>query len=227
MSLPVEEAFGLIFVFLGDKVEFDFPKLPRVENKEEMIFSSPASYYLNTPYYSLLFNGFDTHHLNCIHNREVSGEVKIDSPQDFLLTADYSMKVAPNRLYDKFVRLINTKENVVHLDCWGGNLLYITLKNTKDNIVITSLPISRNRSRIFLTSVTKKGQFNIFRKFRLALSTWLGVEFLKPDINIIENMRPENRALYNKQDQSVIKFWQFWDNLPRNLEFQEKFRHEK
>ena len=104
--------------------------------------------------------------------------------------------------------------------------MVITLKDTKDNILISSVPIDDKHSRIFLTSTsTPERTFlkRIGQKFRQKLTTYLGVEFLKPDIDIIENMKPEYRGLYAEQDIGVIEFWKYWDKLPRNPEFQEKF----
>lgn len=224
-SLSVVEKFGIIFAYFGAEPKFEFPKFSRLENQEEYRSSYVANYNLNTPYQSLLFNGFDTHHLGCIHSRVVSDNPLFKVENDYLLSAEYSMKVLPNTFYDKLVGLINTKENHVRLECWGGNFLIITLKDTKDNILITSFPISRNRSRIFLTSMSTpaKGFKSLFQRFRLKISTILGVEFLKPDIRIINDMKPEIRGLYNELDPGVVSFWQYWDKLPRNPDFQKSF----
>ncbi len=225
-ALTTKEDMGIVFVFFGDKPTFDFPYFSRVKDQDDKAYSKPAVFDLNTPYQALLFNGFDTHHLDCIHNRTIGRAPAFTNPNRHLLTADYSMKVLPNRLYDKLVRLINTKENEVFLECYGGNFLVITLKDTKDNILISSVPIDDKRSRIFLTSTsTPERTFlkRIGQKFRQKLTTYLGVEFLKPDIDIIENMKPEYRGLYSEQDIGVIEFWKYWDKLPRNPEFQEKF----
>lgn len=225
-SLEVIEKFNIVFVYFGTDPKFSFPTFSRVENQEEYYSSNVANYFLNTPYQSLLFNGFDTHHLGCIHSRVVSDNPQFIAVNEFLLTAEYSMKVLPNRFYDKIVQRINTKENHVKLESWGGNFLIITLKDTKDNILITSLPINEKESRIFLTSMTSKSTniwTNVKQYFRLKLTTILGVEFLKPDIKIIENMRPEIRGLYNELDIGVIEFWKYWDKLPRDKSFQDSF----
>ncbi len=222
-SLEVIEKFKIIFVFWGDKIGFEFPKFSRLDDQEKYVCSKPANYKLNTPYHSLLFNGFDTHHLGCIHSRVVSEDPIFKTPERNLMTADYAMEALPNRFYDLIVSKLNTSKNIVNLKCWGGNFLIIQLENTKDNILITSMPINNKESKIFLTSITNPIGNSLFRLIRLKFTTFLGVEFLRPDIDIIEGMRPEIKSLYGELDKGVIEFWKYWENLPRDKEFQNSF----
>jgi len=55
----------------------------------------------------------------------------------------------------------------------------------------------------------------LFQSFRLKFTTYLGMSFLKPDEIIVEEMRPDIRSLHPKQDLCVLKFWTFWDSLPK------------
>lgn len=224
-SFPVHEEAGIIFIFLGSAPSFPFPQFSRV--KEKIIFSKPASYFLNTPYQALIFNGFDTHHLGCIHHREILTE-PIFSYNDYLLTAQYTMGVLAQTVYDWFVKILNSDRNEIYLECYGGNFLIITNKNTKDNILITSVPITYTKSRIFLTTVTENSSTNLFLllplMLRLKITTMLGVSFLRPDIKIIENMRPDLRNFLSTQDKGAAVFWDFWDKLPRDEIFQTQLR---
>ena len=217
-TFPLKECFGIVFLYFGSRPKFDFPTFSRV--KEKAVFSKALTKELNTPYSSLLFNGFDTHHLTCIHNREILSPVIMESRSLFHLGADYSMKVLVERFYDIAVKIFGFKVVDVHLDCWGGNFLIITNKKSRDNILITSVPINAKRSQFFLTTVSEdcgKGLFNsIFQKLRLKLTSFLGMAFLKPDEVIVEEMRPELRTLDPHMDSTVIKFWEYWNSLPKN-----------
>ena len=216
-SYPAIEKFGLIFMYLGQKPLFDFPVFPRV--KEEADFSLPLRKNLKTPYSSLLFNGFDTHHLTCIHNRKITAPPIMSSDSPYHLRASFSMKVLIERFYDIAVKLFGARVVDVTLDCWGGNFLIITNKRTKDNILITSVPRDKENSSFFLTAVTNKAEGHFINKFfqrlRLKLTTYLGMAFLKPDEVIVEEMNPEIRSLHPKQDLCVLKFWEFWSSLPK------------
>ncbi|MFA6236574.1 MAG: Rieske (2Fe-2S) protein [Bacteriovorax sp.] len=224
-SFPVHEEAGIIFVFLGTS-PFKFPEFSRV--KEKIVFSTPASYVLDTPYQALIFNGFDTHHLGCIHHREILTE-PIFNHFENVLTAEYSMGVLVSTFYDWIVKTISSDLNEVYLECFGGNFLIITNKKTKDNILITSVPVTYSKSRIFLTALTENSANNplgllaIFA--RLKITTVLGVSFLKPDIKIIENMRPDFRNFLGTQDKGAAVFWDYWDKLPRDIDFQKRLRN--
>tara|TARA_Y100001970_G_scaffold292064_1_gene431750 strand:+ start:1249 stop:2211 length:963 start_codon:yes stop_codon:yes gene_type:complete len=216
-SYPTIEKFGLIFMYLGQRPLFDFPSFPRVQRDAD--FSTALRKDLKTPYSSLLFNGFDTHHLTCIHNREIIAPPIMDSESPYHLRAAFSMKVLIERFYDIAVKFFGARVVDVTLDCWGGNFLIITNKRTKDNILITSVPRDQENSSFFLTTVTnklEKGLFaEILQRLRLKLTTYLGMAFLKPDEVIVEEMRPDFRSLHPQQDLCVMKFWSFLDSLPK------------
>jgi nitrite reductase/ring-hydroxylating ferredoxin subunit len=222
--LKTHEYAGIIFVFLGEK-PFKFPEFNKV--KSEVSYSKPAHYFLNTPYQALIFNGFDTHHLGCIHSREILNEPIFNIAKN-VMTAEYSMGVLVNSFYDKFVKLMSSHKNDIFLECFGGNFLIITNKSTKDNILITSVPITYTKSRIFLTALSEKenGFLNSnLQKLRLAITTYLGVRFLKPDIKIIEEMRPDIRNFNGQQDKGAALFWNYWDQLERSTDFQNNLRN--
>jgi phenylpropionate dioxygenase-like ring-hydroxylating dioxygenase large terminal subunit len=224
-ALKVKEFAGIIFVFLGSQPSFDFPMFSKA-TQEDIAFSQPATYVLNTPYQALIFNGFDTHHLGCIHSREILTDPIFQS-QKHLMTAEYSMGVLVNNWYDFLVKHISSEKNDIFLECFGGNFLIISNKTIKDNILICSVPITYSQSRIFLTTIgNKESHFlkSLFQPFRQWLTTFLGVSFLKPDIKIIENMRPDLRNFHSVQDKGAALFWEYWDQLERDKHFQDQIR---
>ena len=225
ISFHVKEYAGIIFIFLGSQVTFDFPLFNKITS-HEISYSHPATYVLDTPYQALIFNGFDTHHLGCIHSREILND-PIFRSQKHLMTAEYSMGVLVNNWYDFLVKYVSSEKNDIFLECFGGNFLIISNKTIKDNILITSVPISYQQSRIFLTTIgNKETEFfkSLFQPFRQWFTTFLGVSFLKPDIKIIENMRPDLRNFHSVQDKGAALFWDYWDLLERDKHFQDQIR---
>ena len=105
----------------------------------------------------------------------------------------------------------------------GAKIAYetiITDFSDQDNKLVASKPLlSRDIYDQFnnaLKERNKKGLFaEIFQRLRLKLTTYLGMAFLKPDEVIVEEMRPEIRSLHPQQDLCVMKFWSFWDSLPK------------
>ena len=121
-SYPTIEKFGLIFMYLGQTPLFDFPSFPRLDG--EAAYSFALRKDLRTPYSSLVFNGFDTHHLTCIHNREILAPPVLDSESPYHLRASFSMKVLVERFYDIAVKIFGVRVVDVTLDGWGGEFSY-------------------------------------------------------------------------------------------------------
>ena len=217
-TMPITERFGLVFIFLGEKPSFDFPPFSRVT--EQATYSRCETKVLRTPYHALIFNGFDTHHLGCIHGREVREPPILSNNSIYHYGADFTMHVAVEKFYDALIKWSGADESPVHLDCWGGNFVVITNHRTKDNVMIASYPMNKNLSRVFLVAVTEKETGSWFKrvmqKIRLRLTAYLGMAFLKPDEDIIEDMRPDIKKLSAELDQGVIQFWRYWEKLPRD-----------
>jgi nitrite reductase/ring-hydroxylating ferredoxin subunit len=220
-SYPLKECFGLLFIYFGEVPKFEFPTFKRV--KKKAAFSKALKRDLKTPYSSLLFNGFDTHHLTCIHNREIIAPPLLGSKSPFHLSADFSMKVLVERFYDVAVKILGIKVVDVHLDCWGGNFLIITNRKGRDHILISSVPVNAKKSKFFLTTIGEssgKGFMALFfQKIRLKMTSFLGMAFLRPDERIVENMRPEMRVLDPENDTCVMAFWNYWESLPKRSTF--------
>ena len=217
-TMPVTERFGLVFIFLGEKPSFDFPPFSRVTG--EAAYSACETKTMRTPYHALLFNGFDTHHLGCIHNREVREPPVLFNNNVYHYGAEFTMHVAVEKFYDVLIKWSGADVSPVRLDCWGGNFVVITNERTKDNVMIASYPMNRNLSRVFLVAVTEQESGSWLRRMlqrvRLRLTAYLGMAFLKPDEDIIEDMRPDIKKLSAELDQGVIQFWRYWEKLPRD-----------
>jgi len=223
-TLPVREQFGLVFIFLGKSETFEFPAFSRVDQKAA--YSRAMTKTMNTPYHALLFNGFDTHHLGMIHNREVREPAVFSNESIFHYGADFVMHVAVEKFYDVLIRWTGADVSPVHLDCWGGNFVVITNHRTQDNVMIASYPISRTKSRIFLVAVSEEETGGFFKRLmqriRLRVTAYLGMAFLKPDEDIIENMRPDIKKLSADLDEGVIRFWSYWEKLPRDEDIHQR-----
>ena len=224
MSFKVHEEVGIIFAYLGSKPKFDFPEIPRAKGKK--IFSGAIVYTLKCPCESLIFNGFDTHHLGCIHNRQLVDKPLVTKHSNYRITTEYGMSVIPGKIYDWLVKLLNATTFNNHLDCYGGNILVITCKETKDNVLMVTAPIDHKTSKIYLISIANGENVNPlkipFIKLRLAITTKMAESFLKPDINIIAHTRTDLKNFFPDQDQGAIDFWQYFLELNRDIEFQDE-----
>ena len=226
MSLPIHEDMGLIFAYLGKKPKFEFPEIPRA--KEKKIYSGAIVYTLDTPCESLIFNGFDTHHLGCIHNRQLVDKPIVTQHSNHRITTEYGMSVIPGKIYDWFVKILNATTFNNYLDCYGGNILVITCRETKDNVLMVTVPIDHKKSKIFLISIADGKKVNPLKKMmikiRLAITTKMAESFLKPDINIIAHTRTDIKNFFPDQDHGAIEFWRYFMELERDVEFQDALK---
>lgn len=227
LALPIKEDFGIVFAYLGTKVNIEFPSMPKAQT--EPIFCKAKVHTLDIPYESLIFNGFDTHHLGCIHFRELTGQPVVTNHSEVQISTEYGMRVLNGGFYDWLVKTFNA--DVVHnlLDCFGGNLLVISCEETKDNVLMATTPIDKKRSQIYLTSITEgQGLSSVkqfFTRLRLSVTTRFAEKFLEPDLYILPGLDPNLKNFYPEQDQGAMDYWKYFMKLPRDTSFQKRIRY--
>lgn len=213
-SLPTIEFLGTVYVFFGLKPDYEFPF---IDLTKKMIGSSIKNEYINSPYQALIFNSIDTNHLECIHDRKISSNLVFESDHDYHWRATFRMEVIIKKIYDVIVNYFGGGKFDVILDCFGGNHLFITNPRTKDIILITSCPINKDHSRIYLQALHYTEGFGFFKKLLFKVRTnivaKLGVSFLDPDFDIIQKMRPEHKMFMPGLDDGVKTFWQYYAKL--------------
>jgi phenylpropionate dioxygenase-like ring-hydroxylating dioxygenase large terminal subunit len=213
-ALPTLEFKGIVYVFFGLNPDYDFPFL---DLSRDIVASTIKEEFIESPYQALIFNSIDANHLECIHDRKITSPLEFSSDHDYHWRATFRMEVVIKKLYDVIVNYFGGGKFDVILDCFGGNHLFISNPRTKDLILITSCPLDKKRSRIYLQALHYADQKNMIQKLFLKLRTnivaKLGVSFLDPDFDIIQNMRPEHKTLLPGLDDGVKTFWQYYGKL--------------
>jgi hypothetical protein len=215
-SLAVEDWAGILFAFAAPAAGYGLPR---------HLVPSGARFGRGTfvpfPFHWVLpaLNTFDLSHFSRIHHREFTGEPEITSGNPDHLAIRFSARVLAHRLRDKVFKALGFGGFEVSIDCWGGLLLIMRNHTTRVGAVIGVGPIGPLRSGLYIAAFdldAPKGRFaRMLRPLKLEIARLATLAFLKADIPVLKGMRPRAGVLVAGQDDGVIRFWRFFDGLPK------------
>jgi len=215
ISLPCKEHYGVVYAFLGEEDDFS---LPYFQDTENYVASSARIIDFDSPYEMAGANSFDEQHLAAVHRRQVIGKQTITSLSSNHFSIEYRAHVATHTFYDKILHLIGKSQVHMSLDCWGGNLLLFRHLGTSNQMIISLLPISENRSRAFITTVLPKGDNKLSLPFKWAavrLLNMFTMLFVRQDVKALQDIDFKFRTMLPEADNTMIKWYQYWKKLPR------------
>lgn len=215
--LPVQEKYGIIFAYWGRNPEFQPPTLPDSLN---LLYSNPITMQLNNSYVAVILNAFDVQHLTAVHNRIIDGEITFNNESIYHLGIKFSLRVSRKKLLDSMLIMSGMGSSEIQYNCWGGNYLIVQNPTTKFCAVMILQPSERvDESKLFLvvaTSIASKNFINAFiTKQKLRIMRFFAVSFLQQDVRILKNMRPVLGLSSPEKDIGAIKFWDYFQKLPR------------
>lgn len=216
-SLKCEEHYEQVFAYLGDELEFSFPEFPGMENSVQ---SKPLTIDFDAPYEMASVNSFDEQHLGTVHRRRVINGQKVTSDSSTHFKIEYEAMVEGDTPYDRFLKLIGKDEVHMSLDCWGGNIMYFKHLGTSNQMLISLLPLSANRSRAFITTVMGTNNTTLDKVFKRASAKLLNIftmMFVKQDVRALQKIDFKMMNLLPEADANMAKFYQHWKQLPRDI----------
>jgi len=215
-TLPVEEKYGMIFVFWGSEPLYDLPDIASISDPA---FSHVRIIKFETCQQAVALNNFELGHLFPVHNRISVGTPEIYNNSFFHFGIKYSTEIVVKRLYDKFLRLCGYHQMHIDVDCWGGSILIMNNKGTKYIAFGGLVPTGENSCSGYFVTVCENSAKNPLSRMTQALllefSNYLVYAFIKPDLKPFKNMQSKAGVLLPEIDDNTKKFWKFWEGLPR------------
>jgi phenylpropionate dioxygenase-like ring-hydroxylating dioxygenase large terminal subunit len=215
-ALPMTESNGIIFAFWGAKPLFPLPVFDKLKNPS---ISSPAHFILETAMIMIGVNTFDLAHYAPVHNRKLEGIPKVYTDHGFHLGIIYDASIKIKRIYDKLIAWIGHDRVTNQIDCIGGNIFLVVSHSTSFYSIFYALPVSSHKTKIFLVTAceSNKGPIKkfLFDKFKTYLGRIFTGKFLEQDIVVAKNMRPRFDHPSLKEDVFLMRFFQFWQRLPK------------
>ncbi len=214
--LSVEEKYGLVFIFWGEKPLFEIPEFTHMDDP---VYSTPHVQHLDNTYLAVSLNGFDIWHFSHVHHRAVLDDYKIFSNFVSHIAISLRTEVILRTSYDYFMKSLGFGKSNIQIDYYGGNLIMVYSTKTEHCALLALLPGDTDKTctLFFIVAYQKKANnvlTQILERLKVQFMRNMTFIFIKPDIPVQKNMRPQKGVL-TIHDTAVVDFWNYWDKLPR------------
>lgn len=215
-TLECMERFGIVFVAHGPGRPFGFPGFVDIN---DVASSRPRFVPMQAPYVAVSLNLFDMQHLTTVHQRGLREPAEMFSEGPSHIGIRFSAYDMKERFGNRVARWFGMSARNIRVDCWGGNLSLISIDGRRPNIILALAPVDERSCRLYLATADEREAGllpGIARAIKLELATWLTRLFVSEDIRILSNARTSAGILLADRDAEAIKFWEYFDDLPRS-----------
>jgi nitrite reductase/ring-hydroxylating ferredoxin subunit len=215
-KLRCVERFGIVFVAVESDALFEFPSF---SEDGDYFNSRPRVVQMLAPYETVSLNLFDVQHLSTVHERKLRVPAELFSDDSSHLGIRYSAFNPNERLGNKIASWMGMSANDLHVDCWGGNLLLISIEGGRPDFIMALMPGNAGTCTLYVATVENSSSRHIVsrvvRAMRLEIAAFLTRAFIEEDIQILSNANSFAGVLLPDIDAAAIRFWEYFDELPR------------
>lgn len=216
-SFKCEEAYGIIFIYLGQEP----PPLPGLLAENGLASSKVFAKNFAFSYQAMAMNIFDDQHLATVHKRSLTSVRNLHEVSPGHLKLDFFNKINGDRLNDRFLRFLGIKEVKVKINAHWANIHFFEHRILKATTMLASLPIDGTNTKVFILTL-KKGQ-SLMARFFAFIQQHMSIAFVKPDVYPLTEARLKIGLLLPGDD-SIVKRWLQYFRALKKINLKQKLK---
>ena len=186
-TYPVQEAFGCIFVWLGQGTPTDLP-LPDIADHGPVLTRYAGHYDAEIPWFSLIANGCDMEHLASVHDRALREQPVVDTPAPGRFRISYLTRVIGTALSDRITKWLSGDHIRASMTVCNGSLMLVQSAVWKPSFFLLSMcPDGSGGTRV-RAAVGIAGQGGPLARLRLWLTARFFITFLAKDFEVMKGL---------------------------------------
>ena len=202
-SWPVVERMGGVLVFNGSEPVFGPPL-----DKPEYHWSSTSSTLIDSPWFALTANAFDTHHYEAVHRRRLKEPPKIAEPDRWTFCCSYLSEVTGSDPSDRLMRWLAPDGIRVTMTCFGGVLFTVkSVLGSRQASLMVGMEPSGDQTRLRLMVGSQKAGLQAL------VARYLYTSFLKSDLKPMTGVRLQPFTGL-PVDATIERFARYLERLP-------------
>jgi len=210
-SWPVEEKYGLIWIYTGEAPKHPIPYVPELENEE-------VDYFLGSNFQKgchpnvVMINAIDAHHFTSVHHLPVDLSFACNALNENNMTFENTTKMPTNSMFTRFASQFYKDALTYKMSYWFGNTGTVTVGPDFLHFhIMFALRLNaegRTEGQTILMTKKRPGLLGwAFNKILLFLSWVVGTYFAHGDTKVFETIKFKFKTPL-KADYSIIKFIQ-------------------
>ena len=206
---PVEEKYGLIWIYTGQNPRQTIPYVPELENEE-------VDYFLGSDFQKgchpniVMINAIDAHHFTSVHHLPVDLEFDCTAVNENNMTFENTTKMPKKNFFTRFASRFYAGPLTYKMSYWFGSTGSVTVGPDFLHFhIIFALRLNkegRTEGQTILVTKKRSGVFGwFFNKVLLFLSWVVGTYFAHGDTKVFESIKFAFKTPL-KADASIIQF---------------------
>jgi phenylpropionate dioxygenase-like ring-hydroxylating dioxygenase large terminal subunit len=214
-SWPIEERYGLVWIWAGSIPRASLPFVPELEN-HDVEFRLANRFTKRCHPNVMMINAIDAQHFNSVHNLPVELKLEPAIINDNCIIFRNTTKIRPASLLTRFISRFY-KDALTYVLCyWFGSTGTVTIGPDflHFHIIFALRPTRDGKSegQTILVTRKRKGIFGkAFSRVLLLLTRIVGAYFARGDTLIFETIKFDFRTPI-KADSSIIRFIEHVEN---------------
>ena len=212
---PVEERFGCVFLFHGERALGELPFFETLRS-DEIVTAVGKTVLIQCPPVAVLSNAFDVQHLNAVHERALRQPPQLDTPSPHRLRLRYISRVTGGGIADKVTKWLSNDHVNVAITCWGGSMFTVESRLGKrpSMLCLGLTPTRRGVEATPIVAMRHRG-FPGADAIRLKMALWLFTGFLSKDLSSLQGMKFRVPERFMAADDVLRRFLSYLQDLPR------------
>lgn len=202
-SWPVLERMGGIFVYNGPAPLYQPP-----EEMTDYHWSAVAPAEVDSPWYALTANAFDTHHYEAVHRRRLLEPAQVEQPDPWRFRCSYLSEPTGGHASDRLMRYLSPKGIRVTMTCFGGTVFTVRSEvGSRKAALVVGMEPRGDTTRLRLL-VGSQG-----RGVTALMARYLYTSFLKSDLKPMTGIRLQPYTGL-EVDRTIERFARYLESLP-------------
>lgn len=209
---PVEEKYGLIFVWTGERARYPVPFVPELE-KEEIVFRFGNRYIKNCHPHVVMINAIDEHHFQSVHTLPVDLYLEAKPFNDVCIQFDNVTKIKGYSLFTRFLGRLYKGPLKYTMTYWYANTGMVTtgpdFLHLNIIFAMRMTPDGKSEGQAILITKKRKGLFgHFYNRVILWLTEVITDYFASGDSDIFRSIKFDLKTP-TKADHAILNFIRF------------------
>lgn len=189
-EFPLEVWMGHVFVFCGDDANY-FP-FPKFEIPDEQLMMSKRTIIIRSQisWYLLAGNGFDLHHFDAVHHRELTSEANFKKTGPNKLLTQLEFKNNGTHIFDRILKSMYGDKMSLYFEVAGANLILAISKLSKKNnyMFFCIQPHVSGNTSVYLFFLKEKSIIPFYDKISLLIRRVFIKRFFQEELDSVKEL---------------------------------------
>jgi len=217
-TYPATLRHGNLYFFNAPRALYPLPFFEGI-SPEELVVAPSFTEVLECPWYMVGANAVDVQHFAIAHDRRMLAPPEVTHPSPYVHQTVCQFQIEGDSYADRITRFFGGNEARLEVTDWSSTMIFAhsKLKKTETFGMLSMTPLSKERTRVHVTVMARRGKSEIKRladPVRARVRRMLIRRFLRSDIGRLAHTSYSPNS-FIEIDRQFAKYFDWLATIPR------------